>query len=154
MRKRDLISGLFCCGLGVIFCVGATKYGLIRSGIPVAGFFPFIAGATLICLSLVMLFSSIRSKKKLETINNKFFARRDSWIKVVLALCGLFGYAIGIEYLGFLITTFLLIVFLLKVVEPQRWLTILPVSLLSPTLSYIIFELLLDIHLPKGILGL
>ena len=154
MENRDLVSGLFWCGTGMIFCAGALKYGLMRSGTPIAGFFPFLAGILLICLSLVLVFDALRSKKGDGSTNGKFFSQPDSWQRIVLSLFSLFGYGIALNYAGFLITTFCLIVFLLRFVEPQRWITILTVSILGPVLSYLIFELLLDIHLPKGILGI
>ena len=138
----------------MIFCAGALKYGLMRSGTPIAGFFPFIAGIILVCLSLILVFDALRPKKDDGSANGTFFPQPDSWRRILLSLSSLLGYGIALNYAGFLITTFCLIVFLLKFVEPQRWVTILAVSILSPALSYFIFELLLDIHLPKGILGI
>jgi putative tricarboxylic transport membrane protein len=156
MKNRDLIGSLFWIGVGVIFCIGAVKYGLMRSGIPGPGFFPFLAGIILISLSLVVLISAIDvEKKKNETIAREaFFSQKGSWRKVLFTLVSLFGYGIAFEYLGFLLTTFLLMIFLLRFIEPQRWIIVFIAALLTVASSYVIFELCLDTHFPKGILGI
>jgi hypothetical protein len=49
-KKYDIISCLFCIGLGITFLIGSFKYGGIHSGIPNAGLFPFLSALILILL--------------------------------------------------------------------------------------------------------
>jgi len=65
----------------------------------------------------------------------------------------LFWYAIFLEILGFLMVTFLLLIFLFRGIEPQRWLVSVGGSALASLICYAIFELWLKTQLPKGILG-
>jgi len=61
------------------------------------------------------------------------------------------AYSIGMDYLGFLVSTTFFIAFLLGVVEPQKWYVVVLASLLSSGVSYTLFEILLQSPLPKGI---
>jgi hypothetical protein len=147
---RDLISSLACIAMGIIFLIGSMKYGDIRSGIPSAGYLPFIGGVILTSLSLISLLITIIKKKEGEKIE-KFFPEKDSWGKILILLFALFAYGIGLGYLGFLITTLLFMIFLLKFLEPQKWITILIASFLTSASTYILFEVLLKVQLPYGI---
>jgi drug/metabolite transporter (DMT)-like permease len=70
--------------------------------------------------------------------------------KVVLTTIALLVYAIGMGYLGFLISTFIFFVFLLRTIEPQRWGLVILESLLASGISYVIFEIWLQAQLPRG----
>jgi len=154
-RRRNLVSSLFCIGFGMIFCIGSVRYGDVRSGIPSAGFFPFMGGAILIGLSLVEWVSVIVDRKKKDDTSKReqFFPERNSWKRLLLALLSLFAYILSLEYLGFLISTFLLVIFLMKFLEPQKWTTAIAMAFMTSILSYVLFELWLKVQLPKGMFG-
>jgi len=156
MKNRDLIGSLFWAAVGGVFSVGALKYRLFKGAVPGAGFLPFLAGVTLIALSLVAFVSAVRSRRaETDTASNeRFFPHPESWKKVMLALTALLAYWVVLEYLGFLITTYLLLLFLLRVIEPQKWLLAVATALIATTFSYALFNLWLKVQLPKGILGL
>jgi len=155
-RNRDLISSLSWIVVGLLFCVRGGEYGFLHLGTLGPGFFPFTAGLILVFLSLMLLFSSIRRKiGDDESIREKrFFPERNSWKRLLLALLSLLAYIFCLKYLGFLITTFLFMMFLLRFIEPQKWVTVLVAAILTSTISYIIFRLWLEVQLPRGILGL
>lgn len=154
-KLRDLISSLVCIGFGMIFCIGSVRYGDVRSGIPSAGFFPFVGGIMLIALSLVELISAIAAKNKKDDKSKReqFFPQRNSWKRLLLVVLALFAYALLLEYLGLLITTFLFVIFLTRFIEPQKWITAIAIAFLTSTLSYVLFKLWLKVELPKGIFG-
>ena len=154
-RRRNLASSLVCIGFGMMFCIGSVRYGDVRSGIPSAGFFPFMGGAILICLSLVELISVIVDRKKKEDPSKReqFFPQRNSWKRLLLILLSLFAYVFSLEYLGFSISTFLFVIFLMRFLEPQKWITAIAMAFLTSILSYALFELWLKVQLPKGLFG-
>ncbi len=154
-RKRELISSLFWMGVGCVFCIGAWKYGIFRGKLPGAGFFPFMAGTVLIALSLSIFILSIRLRQKsseTQAGEESFFARQDSWKNILLALAALFAYFLALSHLGFLLTTILFMVFLLRVINPQSWIITLTVSILTASATYILFNLWLKVRLPAGAL--
>jgi hypothetical protein len=57
------------------------------------------------------------------------------------------------EWVGYLLTFFLLIVLLMKGVAQQSWKRILLTALLTTAGVYIVFVLLLEVQLPHGFLG-
>lgn len=155
MKNRDLFSSLFWMAFGVLFLVGAWQQGLMRKGVPGPGFLPFISGIVLISLSLMVLIPALGDKKEERGAGEKekFFPQRDSPRKILLALVFLFAYGISLEYAGYLLTTFLFMVFISRLVEPERWRTVLILAFFTSVLSYLLFVVLLEVQLPKGILG-
>jgi hypothetical protein len=63
------------------------------------------------------------------------------------------GDAFFVERLGFVLTTFLLLSFLLGWIERANWTRSLGVATAAALGSFAIFELWLKIRLPKGIFG-
>jgi putative tricarboxylic transport membrane protein len=156
MKNLDLIGSLFWTVVGGAFSVGALKYRFFKGGIPGAGFLPFLAGVMLMALSLVVLISAIRVRRSNggKASGDQFFPHPDSLKKVSVALGALLAYWIALEHLGFVITTFLFLVCLLRFIEPQKWVVTLSTALLATAFSYALFNLWLKVQLPKGILGI
>jgi putative tricarboxylic transport membrane protein len=154
IKNRDLISSIFCMILGIIFSTGALKYGLGRAGLPGSGFLPFIIGIVLISLSFMLFISAIKKGKSVMIETENFFPEKDSWKKTLLALIALSVYGIILEYLGYLPTTILFMVVILRFVELQRWRMVFIASFLTGILSYMLFDRLLQSQLPRGIFGM
>ena len=140
--------------IGLLFCLGSTEYGDIRSGFPSAGFFPFMGGVILVSLSMMLMIRSGVRKEMEQGKIIKFFPQKDSLKRLVIMLFVLFMYSISLVYLGFLITTFLFMILLLKFLEPQRWTTTLMIALLTSISAYLLFEIFLKVQLPKGVFGI
>ncbi len=64
------------------------------------------------------------------------------------------GFALALERLGFLLTTFLLMISLLRAIEAQKWRKVVVVALATALISYAIFSWLLGVPLPAGLLGI
>ncbi len=62
-------------------------------------------------------------------------------------------YAIFLNTLGFLLVTFLMMVYLFRVIKPMSWKKILGGAFLTAFGSYAVFELWLQAQLPRGIFG-
>jgi hypothetical protein len=58
-----------------------------------------------------------------------------------------------VDYLGFLTVTFLFMGCLLLFVDRQSWRTVIGWALIGSIGSYLIFEVLLKLRLPKGLIG-
>jgi Tripartite tricarboxylate transporter TctB family len=76
-----------------------------------------------------------------------------NWRKVILVLAALVFYGLLLEKLGFVLTTFVLFSFLLWISAETKWLTLLAVASAAALGSYALFEIWLQIRLPKGIFG-
>ena len=146
---RDKWSSLFWVGIGVLICILSVKLSLGTLRSPGPGFLPFISGVILGALALVVHLQVRRANSPHKEVKPIWSDPRRG-LRMILTLLALMAYALGMEHLGFLISTFLFIAFLLKFVEPQRWTVVLFGSILASGLSYCIFELILQVQLPKG----
>jgi putative tricarboxylic transport membrane protein len=149
MKYRDILSSLVCIVIGLIFFIGSFKYGDIRKEIPSAGLFPFLGGTILIVLSLINLVIAIKKKEDGEV--EIFFPYPYSMRRLALVLFSLIMFVIVLGYAGYFITSLLLILFLLRFIEPQKWLVNFLTSFLITALFYFIFIFFLKVQLPQGI---
>jgi putative tricarboxylic transport membrane protein len=152
MKNRDLVSSIAWVALGGLFVVGALQQGLMRKGVPGPGFLPFFSGLALIFVSLFVLVPALTQREKDKS--SDFFPERDSFRKLLLALIALFAFGVALEYGGYLLTTFLFMFFIARLMEPKAWRTTALLALLTAVLSYLLFVVLLEVQLPKGLLGL
>lgn len=156
MKKRDRASTLFWMGFGVLFVIGAWQQGLIREGVPGPGFLPFICGIALIVLCLMVLVPALAGGKNENARVREeeiFLPEKGSGRRIAYSLAALMAYGIGLQYLGFLLTTFFFMLFTLRLMGPQKWTWVFPLSLSSALLAYMLFDAL-DVPLPQGILGI
>lgn len=72
---------------------------------------------------------------------------------MLYVLIPLILYGIVLESLGYLLSTFLLMAFLLYSIEVKQWYLVVLAASASSFLSYALFALWLDVRLPKGVLG-
>ena len=150
MGKADRISGSFWFIFSVFISYESYKLGLGGLRHPGPGFFFFWTGIVTAILSLVVIVRSFKKRPgEGEEANPSIFG---TWnrTKLVLVLASLFLYALLMEWLGFLIVTLLLFIFLLGAIEKKRWPIVVLVSLIVTALSYLIFEVGLQSQLPKG----
>src|SRR6185295_15102615 len=78
----------------------------------------------------------------------------EGWIRIGATLTTLVGFALVLEWLGFLLSTFLLMVLLLRAIEAPKWSKVIVVALATAALSYGLFGWLLGVPLPAGVLGI
>jgi len=113
---------------------------------PGSGFFPFLASATLFFLSLILLVQSASKKP-----GKKPDKARTSYRNIILCLACLYVYAWIFDWLGFVPSTFLFIVLLIKFIGNKGWTSAILTGALTAILSYIFFGLWLQAALPQGI---
>jgi putative tricarboxylic transport membrane protein len=141
-------SALFWVAVGFREFYGSIRLGLWSVGEPGAGFIFFWSGLILVILSFIVLVDSVRSSE--DTVHEMGEMK---WAKIALVLMSLLLYAFFLERLGFVLTTFVLLSFLLGWIERTNWVRSLEVASAAALASYAIFELWLKIRLPKGIFG-
>jgi len=106
------------------------------------------AGILLAGLSLLLFMKTFRSQE----------AARESpwkgvqWQKGLKIVVYLIVYVAVFKWLGFLISTFALLLLLFKSLEPQRWSVALLLSAVTTILCFLIFGYFLELRFPQGIL--
>lgn len=150
MGKVDRISGAFWFLFSLFISYQSYKLGLGSVRQPGPGFLFFWTGIVMAILSLVVISTSFK-KQSIEGFRKSVLVGSNI-AKLLLVLASLLLYALLIEWLGFLIVTLLLFIFLLRVIEKKKtWFAVL-VGLAVTISSYLLFELGLQSQLPKGLL--
>ena len=146
--NNDQISGAIWVAVGIAVALGSLRYGLGPLASPGTGFLPFLAGCAIALLALIGLIQSTLKRRKgagwtpiLKGVN---------WHKPLLVMAALIAYALMMKPLGFLLCTVLFIGFLLRAVEPQRWLVVIVGAVGTALGAFAIFEIWLKTQLPQG----
>jgi len=148
--SREEGSSLVWLGIAILICIGSLRLSLGSFRNPGPGFFPFIAGLIVAGMALAIHLQS-RGKVSAKGTREPLWADKKRIQKMILTTLALLAYGVGMDYLGFLVSTFLFLAFLLRMIEPQRWSLVLLESALASGISYLIFDIWLQAQLPKGL---
>ena len=151
MKRANLAAaiGMLLMAGFILFESRALSFGTFR--VPHTGFFPKIVVGLLLLLSLCCLAQTLRDKT-IERPTEKI--PTDGWFRIGATLATLIGFALLLEWLGFLLSTFLLMVLLLRAIEAPKWPKVIVVALVTALVSYGLFAWLLGVPLPAGVLGI
>ena len=114
---------------------------------PGPGFLPFGLAICLIILSLVLIIKSWKGDVSLAP----FWPHR-TWLRPLLGMVFLIFFALVVQWVGFLITTFVFLIIWMGVIERIRWRAIVSISVGTTVALYLIFRLFLEVPLPTGFL--
>lgn len=146
MLRVDRWIGFLFALFSLYVCVESVRLGLGTYHRPGPGFVSFLAGIALGALSLALIpLALFRLTEKAQAWHNRG--------RILMVFLAMLGFTLLVEWLGFTITAFLLIWFLLKVVEQRGWGFSIGVALVVAGASHVVFDLWLRAQLPAGILG-
>lgn len=148
MKISETGSALSLAVLGIFMAWQSDKLTIGTPRFPGPGFFPFFLSLLLIGISAVIAVQGLTQKQ--GEIEGEGGLRRS---RVVLALLSLFLYALVLDYLGYLIGTFLLVLFLMSLMVKKSWWFCPLVSALITVASYALFKTWMEVLLPRGLLG-
>jgi putative tricarboxylic transport membrane protein len=150
MNRYDKISGFvwLVVSLGIIASTWQYPFGTL--GKPGTGFVPLLSGVIMTGLSLGIILQAVFRAKEGSRREEESSFLNDRWPKVVITLLILFSYTFLLSILGFIVATFALVLFLLKIVEPTKWRKALLHSVLWTGVSYFLFYIVLKVPMPKG----
>jgi putative tricarboxylic transport membrane protein len=150
MRRADAASAVFwmAVGAGVVYAGYDLGLGSVQD--PGAGFILFWVGLGILALAVAVLVAAATS----APAGAEATPARGRPVKVALVLLALVAYAYALPHLGFVLTTTLVLIFLFKIVEPQRWSVAIGGALASAVMAYVLFKVWLGAQLPAGPFGL
>jgi len=150
--KPDKISSSAWLIIGILIVYFSFKMGIGNVYRPGPGFLTFWSGLIFCFLSLLVFFRSERSLfcKEFESIGQIWYGKK--WKKTIIVALAILIYALVFEHLGFIISTFFLMVFLLRAIDPVKWKLAILGAILVSFLSFIIFDIWLKVQLPHKFL--
>jgi Tripartite tricarboxylate transporter TctB family len=149
VKNNDQRSSVFWLAIGLAIAFYSRTYDLGTLSTPGPGFLPFISGAAIALLALVVFIQQIPKRK--DTLKSLWAHKR--WAAVLVVMASLVVYALLLSFLGFILDTFFLTAFLLRVMEPVSWKKVLAGATGATLGSYAVFHLWLEAQLPTGFLG-
>jgi putative tricarboxylic transport membrane protein len=146
MVRRDLVVAALALALGAaaIFESAKLPLGTVRN--PGQGFFPWWISVVIVLLALVLLTQALTPRPSA----NQHAPRRIA--KVTALLLALAAYTFLLDFLGYMICTFFLVLFMLRAIDLHRWPVALGMALLTAVGSYVMFAVWLSVPLPRGLL--
>ena len=154
MKRDDLIEGaiLFLCGGGTVALSLQMPIGTFRMA--GSGLFPLCLGIALMLLALLYL-ANIMLQKDSQRHPEEAAAPAPGAAGQMLLFFGASALAVlCLNTLGYPLTAFLLMLFLLRILGLRRPVLLVILPLLAAAGSYLIFVRFLKIPLPKGLIGL
>jgi putative tricarboxylic transport membrane protein len=151
MGRNDLLSGLILTVISIFsicYALGLPQ-GITEMGVLQPGVFPLFLSIGLLVFSLVLTlqgYLNFRKSEKNVKINLKQFLSNKSFLFFV----GVFFYFTMIVFLGFLISTIITTFITVYLIFKHKLVYSIVISLTLSIGTYIIFQTLLNISLPKG----
>lgn len=152
MKKADIITGFVLLVLSGYVMREAWLMPQSATFGPGPGFLPLWLGVLLAFLAVILLVTTW-SRRATENDRQSPFPGFKPLLSVASVILGLALYTLFMETLGFLVDTFLFVVYLLGVVERERWPMTLMIAASTTAALYLIFQVLLTITLPRNMFG-
>jgi putative tricarboxylic transport membrane protein len=150
MRSVKICSSLFWLLFSAVMSREAFRLPMGEMKDPGAGFFPLMVALVTGMLAVIAFFQALREP---AGVPESRYLERFRWWNLIIILAALVAYALTLTTVGFMINTFLFMLLLLKVIEPQTWTKALLASLITAFVSEFFFNVLLGAQIPTGILG-
>ena len=154
MKKDEIVVGI------VIFVFGGIA-ALLSLRMPIGtfrnagtGMFPLFLGILLMILSGVFILKIFFQSKEEQIEKEASIESSESPIQLILFLGAMVLATLFFNQLGYPLTSFLLMVALLRILGIKRWGQNILISLVTAVGSYFLFVKWLDIPMPKGWIGI
>lgn len=130
-------------GLGVFGMAGSAALSMGSLTLPGPGMWPFIVSACLAAVSIPLMFT------RLGAAGLERFGTSGLYVVAGAVSVGIF--VVAFQQAGMILPGFLLLLFWLRFLGNERWLTSVPTAVLVPIGLYVVFDVLLSVPLPEDI---
>ena len=139
--------------IGVIVTTWSFRTGLGTFKEPGVGFVAFASGLFIMAVGALVTVLRRPETQKIGTASGKTHSRflESAPFKLTYTLALLVFYALLLDLLGYIITTFAVLFGLFFDPVGRRWAGPLLASFLSVTITYLVFEVWLRSQLPRGV---
>jgi hypothetical protein len=145
-NRSDAVESCFLFLLGMGAVLGAIRLKVGSPTEPQPGFFPFLGGLSLIVVSSFIFLKGWLGKSHKKVAFGEV-GRPALLLVVMIALVAV------LDWVGYVIGTFIASGLILRILNVKSWRTLILTSLCLSIGTYILFDKLLGIDLPVGILA-
>jgi putative tricarboxylic transport membrane protein len=117
---------------------------------PGPGLLPLLLGVIISVLTFILMIEILMKSGQDE---GAFFSEDGSFKKVGLVMIAYTALTALVNKLGFLLASALFMAFIIGIVERRSWINVLIITIFAVAGFYCVFVVLLNVPLPRGILG-
>jgi len=151
MKKLQIMSGVALMAFAAVICFELRNLPFGTPGVPGPAFFPLLLGIALFSLALLFTVKTALGEGVLTDSARTLWAGLQ-WKQVPYTLAALLGYALFLDRLGYLICTWVLMVYFFWGKGAKNKGIAIIGALLVSVISYVIFRSMLKVRLPLGLL--
>jgi putative tricarboxylic transport membrane protein len=148
--NTELWSGLFGLALSIFVTWHGYALGMGKISDPGSGFVMFYCGLLMFLFTFIILYSAVTT----GGATFKSLWEGTLWTKPLWVIACLVVFTFVFEPLGFLLSTTILLLVLLRVIDPVRWTLAIPIGILTPFICWYVLQKLLLIQLPSGMFNI
>lgn len=148
MKNQNRIAGLFIVAVSLAvmyYSANTLKLGTLK--VPGSGFVPFICALVMLGCAGVFVVANLGTDENPQ----RLWAPK-AWVRPLLAIVLLLGYALIFEPVGYLLSTLAFALAWQAIVERSSWKVVTIFGLTSTLALWALFEKLLRVPLPGGFL--
>lgn len=150
LNRVDQISAVIWFALGLLVVLNGRHLGYLAQFGPGPGFLPFWVGLAMVLLGVALFVKSV-ARPSDEVVD---LPAAHPLMQMALVMASLAAFAFFAERLGFILCIFALFLFILIVVERRSIPTSVLTSIIAAGLFWWVFEYMLQMRLPPGLLRL
>ena len=151
-RKWHVLGFVLLAAAGVYAVAVSLALGLWRQNSPGEGLFPFIASVAVTAFSLAGLAGALSARHVPSPPDHGEHGLRTTLVRLCAYLATLIFYAASLDALGFIVSTLLVVVFILRIAEGYGWRLTLAIAVGTAVGCQLLFVYWLGAILPTGFL--
>ena len=149
MRKANFIaSGLFT-AFAIFIITISSKYPPSNHGVPGPGVFPIIIATLIILSAIALIVVTLKSSAKGDT---EVDLKSKNIINVYIAMTGLVIYLVLLPMLGFVSTTFVMLLLYVRWFSKRAWWKCIVISLVFTLAIFFLFGTVLNVPMRFGLI--
>ncbi len=150
MDIRDRWSGLFWLFISLSVLLNSIQLGIGSFSSPGPGFLLFWAAVIIGLLAIPLVVKGFLKKREGKIVD---LWKGYKWSRVIFVFISLLLYSALLSKIGYLLTTFGLMMFLFSILGRRRIWTQVITAFITVLGTYLVFRLWLKVQLPIGIFG-
>ena len=154
MKKDEAIVGVIIFLFGVITSLLSLRMPIGTFRMAGTGMFPLLLGILLMSLSCLFIFKLLYQSKKTTVKKDSVAVVGGPPIQLILFFGTMVLVTAFFNQLGYPLTSFLLLLMLLRTLGMKRWAFNIFLSFMTAVVCYFLFVQWLSIPMPKGWIGL
>jgi len=145
----EVLFGFLILAFGIIALAGSVQLGFGSFSQPGAGLFPFFAGLMIVIAAPIVILNSII----VRGCESEFVPQKNAFGTLAGMIVVFAGWILAMPTLGYVVVTFAAVLALAKLLRLEGWLKPLALSAATSLATFILFDRLLYLDLPRGLLG-